>query len=100
MWSGAECLSNIPLGNSIIKPLNMGKVLLQHLFLKKGPLGNSPLEANAFLKSDESLSRPDIQFHFIPLHVGKDYQTDIYNIKTFPKTDGFSIMSILLRPKV
>lgn len=99
VWSGASCLSNIALGNRIIKPLNMGKALLQHLLLKKGPLGNSPLEANAFLKTDESLSRPDIQFHFIPLHVGKDYSTDIYNIKTFPTTDGFSIMSILLRPK-
>ena len=77
----------------------MGKVLLQHLFLKKGPLGNSPLEANAFLKSDEVF--PGRIYNFILfLHVGKDYQTDIYNIKTFPKTDGFSIMSILLRPKV
>ncbi len=99
LWSGASCLSTVTSGNSLLKPLNMDKAILQHLLFKKGPLANSPLEANAFLKSDEKLNRPDIQFHFIPLHVGNDYSTDMYDLSTFPKTDGFSIMAILLRPE-
>lgn len=99
VWSGASCLSTIPTGNSVLKPLQMGKAVLQHLLFKSGPLGNSPLEANAFLKSDPSLSRPDIQFHFVPLHRGNDYTCDMYDLSTFPRVDGFSIMTILVRPK-
>ena len=99
VWSGASCLSRIPTGNSLLKPLNMGKALLQYLLFKSGPLGNSPLEANAFLKSDPALERPDIQFHFVPLHRGNDYTCDMYDLSTFPKIDGFSIMTILVRPE-
>ena len=99
VWSGASCLSTIPTGNSVLKPLQMGKAVLQHLLFKSGPLGNSPLEANAFLKSDPELTRPDIQFHFVPLHRGNDYTCDMYDLSTFPRVDGFSIMTILVRPK-
>jgi len=99
IWCGASSLASVPTGNSILKPLNMAKALFQHLLFKKGPLANSPLEANAFLKSNEDLIRPDIQFHFVPLQTGDDYATDIYNINSFPKIDGYSIMAILLRPE-
>lgn len=98
VWSGVSGLTNIPTGNSLLRPFNMLKAFLQHQFLKKGPLGNGPLEANAFLKSDPSLSRPDIQFHLALIGIAADYSTDIYNIKTFNKTDGYGIMAILIRP--
>jgi choline dehydrogenase len=77
----------------------MTKAVLQHLLFSNGPLSNSPLEANAFLKSDESLDRPDIQFHFVPLGIAEDYSTDIYDLKTFSHRDGFAILSILIRPE-
>lgn len=99
VWSGVSGLSVIPTGNSILKPFNMTKAALQHLLFKSGPLSNSPLEANAFFKSDPSLNRPDLQFHFVPLGIKDDYSTDIYNIKSFSSIDGFSIMAILLRPE-
>ncbi|NNV54416.1 GMC family oxidoreductase [Limnovirga soli] len=99
LWCGVSCLSSKPTGNSVLKPLNMAKALVQYMLFKKGPLCNSPLEANAFVASNNSLTRPDIQFHFLPLHIGNDYSTDMYDLATFPKSDGFSIMCILLRPQ-
>jgi choline dehydrogenase len=98
VWTGVSCLSVIPTGNSVLKPFNMGKAILQHLLFKSGPLSNSPIEANAFLKSDPDLPRPDIQFHFVPIGV-TDYTTDLYDINSFSKQDGFGIMAILIRPE-
>lgn len=99
VWSGVSGLTNIPTGNSFLRPFNKLKALLQYLIFKKGPLGNSPLEANAFLKSDPLLNRPDIQFHLVFIGIAPDYSTDIYNIKTFAKNDGYGIMAILIRPE-
>ncbi|MES2004249.1 MAG: GMC family oxidoreductase N-terminal domain-containing protein [Bacteroidota bacterium] len=99
VWSGVSGMATIATGNSVLRPITMARSVIQHLVLKTGPLGNSPLEANAFLKTDPSLLRPDIQFHFVPLGINNDYSTDIYNIKTFSTTDGFSIMAILIRPE-
>jgi choline dehydrogenase len=99
VWSGVTCMSSIPTANSLLKPWNMSMAVLQHLLFKSGPLANSPIEANAFLKSDPALNRPDIQFHFVPLGTSNDYSTDIYNLKTFTRQDGYGIMAILLRPE-
>jgi choline dehydrogenase len=75
------------------------KALLQYLFVKEGPLCNSPIEANAFLKTEGTFTRPDIQFHMAPIHLGNDYNHDLYDIKKIPTTNGFSIMNILLHPE-
>jgi choline dehydrogenase len=99
VWSGISGYTNIPMGNSLIRPWPMFKAFLQHLIFKKGPLGNSPLEANAFLKSDPSLLRPDIQFHMAPIAIAPGYSTDIYKLDTFAKKDGYGILVILLRPE-
>ena len=99
VWSGVSGLSIIPTANSLLKPWNMFKALLQFLLFKKGPLGNSPLEANAFINSEKDLTRPDIQLHFAPIGIADDYSTDMYNLKTFSKKDGFGIMAILIRPE-
>ena len=98
VWAGVSSLSVIPTANSLLKPINMGKAVLQHILFKSGPLSNSPIEANAFLKSDPGVTRPDIQFHFVPLGI-TDYTTDLYDINTFPKQDGFGIIAILIRPE-
>jgi choline dehydrogenase len=98
VWSGISAYSSLPTGNSLLKPWNMTQALLQQLLFRSGPLSNSPIEANAFLKTREELSRPDIQFHFAPIGL-YDYTTDLYDINTFSKTDGFGIMAILIRPE-
>ena len=98
VWSGISAHSVLPTGNSVLKTVPMAKALLQQLLFRSGPLSNSPIEANAFLKSDATLLRPDIQFHFAPIGM-YDYATDLYNINTFSKMDGFGIMSILIRPE-
>lgn len=99
IWTAASNLSNVPTANSAIKPVNMLKGLLQYLFFKKGPFCNSPIDANAFLKTNVTMTRPDIQFHFAPFHLGNDYKADPYNIKTYPLNNGFTILAILLRPE-
>jgi len=98
-WSGVSMETNAPSANSILKPWNKTKAILQYLLLKSGPLGNSPLEANAFIRLQENQNRPDIQFHFAPLGVARDYSTDLYELKTFPLVDQISVMSILLHPQ-
>lgn len=98
IWSGVSGLSTLPSGNALLKPLPKTKAILQYLFKRSGPLCNSPLEANAFWSSTHS-NRPNIQFHFVPLGISPDYSTDIYDLKTYRKTDGFGILSILLKPK-
>jgi choline dehydrogenase len=86
-----NCLCNAKITfNSAQTPGN----ILKYLLLKKGPLSASPLEASAFLKTNSSLERPDIQFHFAPVH-----GTDLYNPDVLPKTDGFIIFPTLLRPE-
>ena len=103
VWSGASTLSTVPTGNDLLKPLKMAMAGLQHILFKKGPLSNSPLEANAFLKLEEDGNlgegQPNIQFHFVPLTIKPDYSTDIYNVNTYPTYSGFSIMAIILHPK-
>ena len=44
-------------------------------------------------------TQPDIQFHFTPLHIGDDYVSDLYNTKTYPTYDGYTIAPTLLKPK-
>lgn len=99
LWSGVSCESSVPSSNSQLKPLNQVKALVQYLLSKNGPLACSPLEANAFYSSEAGSSRPDIQFHFVPLGLAPDYSTDLYDINSIPRKDGWSILSILLHPK-
>ena len=89
--------------NDVLKPLNQVKHLVNFLINKKGPLTISPLEANAFYKSAPSLSQPDVQLFFVPGHMGnyqdKQNGTDIYQPNTYPHSDGFTLLPVLLQPK-
>lgn len=99
VWVGTGAHTIIPTSNHLLKPWNMGMAVLQQLLMKKGPLSNSPVEANAFVALDQASSRPDIQFHFAPVGIADDYSTDIYDLKTFPQKSGIGIMAILLKPE-
>jgi choline dehydrogenase len=98
VWTHVSNLTSQVSMNSHIKPIGLAKAALQYLLFNKGPLCNSPIEANAFLRTAKDSARPDIQFHFAPLYIGNDYKTDIYDLKTLPYTNGFGILVILLHP--
>jgi choline dehydrogenase len=101
LFYGVSALSTIQAGqNHHLKPLNQLKALTQYLISKKGILTVGPLESVAFGHSglDPSLD-VDFQFHFASLQIGDNYEVDMYNPDTFPRTDGFSILPTLLKPK-
>jgi choline dehydrogenase len=99
IWTGVSSYTNIKTGNHYLKTIPQIQAIAQHLLFKKGPFGNSPLEANAFIKTKSKLPYPDLQLHFAPVAIKQDYTTDVYDLKTYPKESGFGIMIILLKPK-
>jgi choline dehydrogenase len=90
--------SKVNTANHDLKWHNQIKGILEYVFLKKGVATGSPLEANAFLKTQSDLDRPDMQFHFVPAHLG-DYGVDMYNLSEYPTTNGYSILATLLKPE-
>lgn len=100
LFTGISSLSKTQEGtNHLLSPWNQLKGLGQYLFTKKGPLTISPLEAVAFGSTSASPERVDFQFHFSPIQIGDDYVTDLYDVTTFPKADGYTILPTLLRPE-
>ncbi|MDY6976708.1 MAG: choline dehydrogenase [Pseudomonadota bacterium] len=78
-------------------PMSMLKMLpdtLEYMLKKKGKLANSMLEAGAFLKSSDELSRPDIQLHMVPLL----YDDNGRDIKLMGG-HGYSCHICVLRPE-
>ncbi len=84
--------------NHHLKPLNQVTDLIQYLFTHKGALTCSPLEAVAFFAVNNA-QNVNLQFHFTPIHIGSDYKSDVYNTKTYPTADGYTILPTLLKPK-
>jgi len=66
---------------------------------KKGSFTATLLEAMAFLNFDEMNGPVNLQLHFAPIWLGNDYNYNMYDIKTLPTTDGFTILPTLLHPK-
>ncbi|MGF7217872.1 choline dehydrogenase [Spirosoma lacussanchae] len=85
--------------NFHLKPLNQLKALGTWLLSKKGPLSISPLEAVAFVRTEPTLDRVNMQFHFAPVHMGDSYTADMYDLSTWPTTDGYIVLPTLLLPK-
>jgi choline dehydrogenase len=86
--------------NNYYLPLHrQAMALFRYLFTRSGPLSIGPLEAVAFLKSDPTLRQPDIQLQFTPTNGGGDRVVDMYDMATFPKEDGFTILPTQVRPK-
>ena len=85
--------------NFHLSPWRQMVALTNYFVGKKGPFTISPLEANAFLSLLDPTGRVDLQFHFAPVHMGDDYQTDLYDLTTYPRTDGYTLLPTLLRPE-
>lgn len=100
LFSGVSSLTNQLVGsNHWLRPINQLKGLWQFLTAQKGPFTISPLEANAFVRTNEAVTQPDLQLHFAPIHIGDDYKADFYDVTTFPtNADGWSILPTLLQP--
>ena len=66
--------------------------VLEYLLFRQGPFASNVFETNAFLRTDPSLDRPDVQFVFQPARRNKS---------TFPLPlgHGFVMSSVLLYPK-
>ncbi len=87
--------------NHHIKIWNQLKGLGSFLFKKSGVFTVSPLAAMAFvnIENPQSDDRVNFQFHFSPMHAGKGYDYDMYDVFTLPRHDGFTILPTLLQPK-
>jgi len=65
-----ECRQPITL-YSASRPLNIAWGLYRAWFHGTGPLSHFPFDAQAFLKSDPSLDRPDLQFYLGPFTMSR-----------------------------
>jgi choline dehydrogenase len=94
-----SALANVQEGfNHHLSPFNQVKDLIGYLLTHRGVLTCSPLEAVAFYHS-QGKAGVDFQLHFAPIHLGDRYDTDMYDLTTYPRTDGFTILPSLLKPK-
>jgi choline dehydrogenase len=98
LWTGLSMFTNIPTANALRSPLELLKSIFQYATNKTGILSNGPLGANAFLRTSAELDRPDIQVHLAKMAIKPNYQTDPYDIQTFPGKSGLGLLSILLHP--
>jgi choline dehydrogenase len=100
LFSAISCLATVASANNSLSAMGQIKALGQYVFLKKGPLTISPLEANAFLNVNGGSDPIDFQFHFAPVHAGNDYdKMDFYNPDTYPRTGGYTLLPTLLKPQ-
>lgn len=100
LFYAVSCTTNGIEGlNRHIKWYRQAMGLGQYFLGKKGPFTIGPLEAVAFINIDQPQYPTNFQLHFAPMHIGKGYDYDMYDLSTFPTTDGFSILPSLLHPK-
>ncbi len=74
------------------------QAVLNYALFKKGPLTIGPLEACAFVKSSSNQPKPDLQFQFTPTNAGDDYTTNIFDLNTYPRVDGYTILPTQVNP--
>ncbi|MBL7861274.1 MAG: GMC family oxidoreductase N-terminal domain-containing protein [Cyclobacteriaceae bacterium] len=100
LFYAVSSLCNKPISNNHWMPwYRQVQALAQYALSKKGPLTVGPLEGCAFVKSDSSQPKPDLQFQFTPTHAGNDYSTNLFDLKTFPHTDGYTVLPTQVNPK-
>ncbi|MDT4802321.1 alcohol dehydrogenase [compost metagenome] len=83
---------NSLLGYSIGGSLKMGSALARYLASRRGPLASNFAEGGAFLRTDPTLARPDVQLHSVVSML------DDHNRKLH-WGHGFSCHVCVLRPK-
>jgi choline dehydrogenase len=87
-----KCRKRITVNDDLHNPLRKLGVGLRYALLRKGPLTVSAGYAGGFFRTDPSVSRPDIQMHFIT------FSTTKMGDKLHPFS-GFTVSSCQLRPE-
>ena len=85
--------------NHYIPPLSQLKAAWTYFVQNKGVFCNGPLEGMAFFDLERKGANPNFQFHFSPMWMGNSYDYDAYDLSTYPREDGYTILPTLLHPK-
>ncbi len=68
-----QCSSKKPVSlYPALKPWNMPKIGLEWLFTKKGICASNHFEAGGFVRSNDEVDYPNLQFHFLPIAIRYD----------------------------
>ena len=79
---------------NMTKPLHLAIAAAQYVIARSGPLAIFPMNTMAFLKSDPSLERPDIQYYLLPAAMNPNGSHD-----HLPRFHGYNIHWCGLRPQ-
>ena len=75
-------------------PLRLAGALLQYVFTRRGPFTVFPMDAQAFIRSDAALERPDLQIYLFAVAVNPIAEHDM-----MPRSHGFNLHWNVLRPQ-
>ena len=81
------------LNTELKHPLKLAKIGLQYIFFRNGPITMAASLGVGFLKTDELLETPDVQFHIQPFSMDKPSLSGLH------KFDGFTASVCQLRPE-
>lgn len=99
VWSGTSDYASVLGINATLKKSIFVRELFKHWRRKPSMMDNSIIEGNAFVRSSDKESSPDLQFHFAPVQLGTDYNDTLYDALKLPTENGYSILAILIQPK-
>lgn len=85
--------------NHYLKPLPKLWQALRYMTMRKGPFTTGPLVAGAFFNSEDIIGPVNFQFQFTPFHIGPSYDYDMYDLNSYPRYDGFTVLPSLINPK-
>ncbi len=95
-----SCEANTQEGvNHYIPFLNQLRAGWDYLVHGKGAFNIGPIEGVAFWNTEEKEGPVNLQLHFTPIWLGNGTEYDVYNLNSYPKVDGFTILPTLLHPK-
>lgn len=83
--------STIPYGASLRAWPQLAAHVANYVFRRRGLLASNVFEGTAFWRSDPSLTRPDVQFIFMPVHRAAG--------KMIPLVHGYGVVAVVLHPR-
>lgn len=97
--SSQNKLVNKPTINSQLGQWDMIKGITKFLWNRGGPMGAPAVQAMGFARTEEHLTEPDIQIHFMPLAYDVEPETVSAALAVMPKNPCVSINVTLCHPK-
>ncbi|MEM1122975.1 MAG: GMC family oxidoreductase N-terminal domain-containing protein [Bacteroidota bacterium] len=100
LFCGISCAANVQAGvNHYLPLIQQAKAAWNYFVHRKGAFTAGPLEGMAFSDVYQQGGPVNFQWHFAPIWTGPTYDYDMYDLNTFSKVDGFTILPTLLHPK-